>query len=161
MLKKQQSLWLTLPLLSLLLYGCAQPSSSVTIEPVLIGEYVSADYANRSDGYDWMAVRMVKIEEKKIAVSVRSRHDIKKPTCTFDAYAQKTDAQTYTAMANGQPVTLTTTPQALTISSPQPEGVSPLAYFCSGGASLEGRYEKLQGTLDQRQLDPGPFKAER
>ncbi|MBP6863323.1 MAG: hypothetical protein KBC57_13330 [Neisseriaceae bacterium] len=157
----KKTTWLTLPLLSLALYGCAQPSAptvaATPIEPAILGDYVSDGYAERAAGYDWVAVSLKEGKDQQIKVSVRSRNDRKKPTCTFDGYAKKTGAQTYTTTANGQPVTLTVTPTQLTIAADTTEGAGALAYFCSGGATLAGSYDKLPGSVDPSQLDPSLF----
>lgn len=156
MLHARKALTLTLPLFAFALAGCAQPTSPRPAS-AHSGDYVSADYANRAAGYDWLAVSLSETQADQIAVSVRARSDRKKPTCTFDGYAQKTGAHTYAFTVQGQPITLTLTPERLSIAADRPEGAAALAYFCSGGATLAGSYDKVSGQLDRRQLDPRPF----
>jgi hypothetical protein len=42
------------------------------------GNYVTADYAERSKGYDWVAVNIELLGTDQIRIKVRSRTDLKK-----------------------------------------------------------------------------------
>ena len=153
---------LTLPLLLLALTGCAQTTSATTEDQVAvnpIGHYVTEGYAQRDQGHDWLSVSVSQSADQQLAITVRGRNDQKKPSCTFDGLAQAIDTNTYQAMANGQAINFTVSPQELVISAPTPEALPQLSYYCSGGASLGGAYQKIDGDLDRSHLDKTPFKA--
>lgn len=145
--------WLSMPLLALTITACSQttpPTTTATNNTV--GDYVNAGYADREKGHDWVSVSLSESQPDQIAISVRARGDLKKPTCTFDGYAQKTSPNTYHMTVNKQPITLTLTPTQLRITPQSREGESVLAYFCSGGATFAGSYDKLNGPLDRSQI---------
>ena len=48
------------------------------------GDYASADYDKRAQGYDWVGVMVRAESDQQIDIKVRSRSDIKKQTCQFD-----------------------------------------------------------------------------
>ena len=60
------------------LFGQEQSPSEKT---GIFGNYVDAGYAQRADGFDWVAVRVRQGDNETIDVSVRSRADKKRPTC--------------------------------------------------------------------------------
>ena len=68
----------------------------------LAGDYVTSEYQKRSEGYDWVAVKVSEITDSILQISVRSRADIKKPTCTFDAKAYKTESGKLMAILKGK-----------------------------------------------------------
>ncbi|BBI67770.1 hypothetical protein PKHYL_19610 [Psychrobacter sp. KH172YL61] len=51
------------------------------------GDYASADYDKRAQGYDWVGVMVRAESDQQIDIKVRSRSDIKKQTCQFDGKA--------------------------------------------------------------------------
>ena len=53
--------------------------------------YVSVDYSKKDEGYDWVMVSLKDIDTHKARVSIKSRADKKKPTCTFDDIVYKKD----------------------------------------------------------------------
>ena len=55
----------------------------------IYGNYVDDSYDKRSEGFDWVAVSVKQNGNNSISISVRSRADKKKPTCTFDTKAFK------------------------------------------------------------------------
>lgn len=72
-----------------LLSSCKNDKSLKSNVPQLqidnyIGNYVTNDYFNRSEGYDWVVVSISKINDNEAEIKVRSRVDKKKATCTFD-----------------------------------------------------------------------------
>jgi hypothetical protein len=77
-----------------------------TEELNILGSYVSDDYSKRSEGYDWIAVSVTEAESNQLNISVRSRADKKKPTCTFDAVANKVDDKVYQTQIDGKSVFL-------------------------------------------------------
>ena len=113
------------------------------------GDYASADYDKRAQGYDWVGV-MVRVEsDQKIDIKIRSRSDIKKQTCQFDGKAiligqDAAHGTIFQAQANDSTVFFQFKDNMLTIDSPDTYALN---YFCSGGASLAGEYQKLTEDL--------------
>ena len=77
-------------------------TSEPTEEVHVLGNYVSESYSQRSEGYDWVGVTIDEAQNDQIAISIRSRADKKKPTCTFDAKAVKVDDHLYESQINGK-----------------------------------------------------------
>ena len=121
------------------------------------GNYVSEDYSKRSEGSDWVAVLVSETEGGKLKISIRSRADRKKPTCTFDAVAYKVDDETYQTQINGKTILFEFTNQELNITSKKEEEENLLYFYCSGGASIAGSYLKINESLDQSQIDKTKF----
>lgn len=121
------------------------------------GNYVSASYEKRSEGYDWIAVSVKQNSQDEIAVSVRSRADKKKPTCTFDAIAKKLNANTFKALVNGKAVLFTYKDNSISISTENPDDSGILNFYCSGGASIAGEYQKINEPLDATHVDKTVF----
>lgn len=123
----------------------------------LSGNYVSDSYSKRSEGYDWVAVTVKKVTGEEIFVSVRSRADLKKPTCTFDAKARKVNDSTYSTVAEGKNVIITFSGNTVKIATEKPEDEAALYFFCSGGATVAGVYSKINEALDEKQIDKTIF----
>ena len=153
----------TLILFSLVL-GCkneVNKQESITETPSIqevdfSGNYVSNDYSKRHEGFDWTAV-LIEYEKSKIIVSVRSRADKKKPTCTFDTKAIKVDDNTFKSVVEGKSILFRISNNTLTISPEKPEDEGVLFFYCSGGSSLAGSYTLLQESIDESQLDKTIF----
>ena len=130
-----------------------------TEKVVIEGNYVNSDYMDKDNGYDWVAVMVKESTDSLIQVSVRSRADIKKPTCTFDAKAIKQDSTgLYRAIVEGNNVLFLFSGDSLVVKSDPESAYSNLNYFCSGGASIEGVYSKLYEPLDTAQIDKVLFR---
>ncbi len=121
------------------------------------GNYVSEGYDKRGEGYDWVSVSVKNINENEISVSVRSRADQKKPTCTFDTKAKKVNDSTYSTVAEGKNVIIKFTDKSIKIATEKPEDESALYFFCSGGATVAGTYNKINESLDEKQIDKTIF----
>lgn len=82
-------------------------------------------------------------------ILIRSRADIKKPSCTYSGMGTLTPSKdTLISIFDHHPIYFTLpSPDTLEISSP-----SPLYYFCSGGGTLSGSYIRLAHPLDETQL---------
>ena len=109
------------------------------------GDYASADYDKRAQGYDWVGVMVRAESDQQIDIKVRSRSDIKKQTCQFDGKAtlmgqDAAHGTIFQAQANDSTVFFQFKDNMLTIDSPDKYALN---YFCSGGASLAGEYQKL------------------
>ncbi len=112
-------------------------------------DYATADYDKRAQGYDWVGV-MVRADGDQIDIKVRSRSDIKKPTCHFDGKATLMGQDTahgtiFQAKVNGSTAFFQFKDDKLIIDSPDKYALN---YFCSGGGSLAGEYKKLAAGLE-------------
>lgn len=117
------------------------------------GNYVTPEYNKRAKGYDWVAVSIKNVDKDKISISIRSRADKKKPTCTFDAIAYQLDKCTYKSVVDGKGILFTFTSQSMNIAAEKVADEGFLNYFCSGGATMAGQYRKLNEPLDHKQID--------
>ncbi|RXQ91022.1 hypothetical protein EO244_13035 [Ancylomarina salipaludis] len=127
------------------------------INASIYGDYVSDCYANRDEGYDWVAVSIKPAGENKISLSVRSRADKKNPTCTFDAIFYKQNDNLYQTLIDGKEVLLTIQNQSIKLNTKEASDSGILSFYCSGGASLAGLYTKIDGELDRSQIDKTLF----
>ena len=114
------------------------------------GDYASADYDKRAQGYDWVGVMVRAESDQQIDIKVRSRSDIKKQTCQFDGKAtlmgqDAAHGTIFQAQANDSTVFFQFKDNMLTIDSPDTYALN---YFCSGGGSLAGEYQKLVEDLE-------------
>lgn len=137
------------------------PESEVTheaeISSDIYGNYVSIGYDNRSQGYDWVSVAISDAGDNRLKIKVRSRADKKKPTCTFDATATKVNETTYKSLVDDKTILYVFESGSLTISTENPEFIGSLGFYCSGGASVEDTYTKIDGELDASQIDKTAF----
>ena len=114
----------------------------------VIGTYVSEDYQKRQEGYDWVAVIVNSDDLENIKIIVRSRTDKKKPTCTFNSDATKIDGGIYKTNYNGKNIIFQFTNDKVTISAENDNDSGLLYFFCSGGATLAGTYQKINEEID-------------
>lgn len=121
------------------------------------GNYVDDSYDKKNEGYDWVAVIVNRIDDNSISISVRSRADKKRPTCTFDTKAYKKNEGAFEAVYDGKNIEFHFLNDSLTIAPEHPEEGRVLSFFCSGGASFAGTYRKIDDELDKEQLDPTTF----
>lgn len=126
-------------------------------QPGVSGNYVTPDYEMRGEGYDWVAVSVKHLSADVIWLSVRSRADRKKPTCTFDTKAYRTNDSTFSTVAEGKTVIIKFGAGSVTIATERPEDEAALYFFCSGGATVAGTYKKMDGPLDVTQVDKTTF----
>ena len=113
-------------------------------------DYATADYDKRVQGYDWVGVMVRADGDRQIDIKVRSRSDIKKPTCHFDGKATLMGQDTahgtiFQAKVNDSTAFFQFKGDTLVIDS---SGKYALNYFCSGGGSLAGEYKKLAVGLE-------------
>jgi hypothetical protein len=160
--------FLILAVLSSLLNGCKEKSENADEKEVvtqklpmesttIIGRYVTDSYESRGEGYDWVAVHVSKVSENEISLKIRSRADRKKPTCTFDTNAYRVNDSVYTAFVEGKPMLVTFSTHSVWIAAENSEDESVLSYFCSGGATLAGKYHKIFDPIDTSQIDKTTF----
>ncbi len=113
-------------------------------------DYATADYDKRAQGYDWVGVMVRADGDRQIDIKVRSRSDIKKPTCHFDGKAilmgQDTAHGTiFQSKVNDSTTFFQFKDDTLIIDSVDKYALN---YFCSGGGSLAGEYKKLAEGLE-------------
>ena len=126
------------------------PSS---IDENLYGSYVSDGYHKRNEGYDWVGVRIEKRSFGRTNVSVRSRADRKRPTCTFDAEASFVNSRKLEVNDNGNSIILEFVRDSLYIKPGSGTDSDRLSFYCSGGATIAGAYVGIDRGLDYRQVD--------
>lgn len=115
------------------------------------GDYVSQGYSQRAEGYDWSVVSIKALSDSTSNITVRSRADIKEPTCKFDGIGYvSASGDTLTTLYDDGKIYFTLAEDTLQISSDTPQLLS---FFCSGGGSLRGDYVKLHDKLDGKQLE--------
>lgn len=125
------------------------PKRSTPIQSY-IGDYVTDGYAQRGEGYDWSVVSINRLTDSTANISVRSRADIKKESCSFDATASLSDTgDTLITEYEGANIYFVVSTDTLCISSDTP---NLLYFFCSGGGTLAGDYIRLKERLDTSQL---------
>ena len=137
--------------------GTPKQEEAAQLDTSIYGNYVDSSYKDRNQGYDWIGVIVEKLEEESIFVSIRSRADKKSPTCTYDTKAYKKDENLYESIFDGKPIRFLFAKGTITISGETPENSNVLYYFCSGGASIAGTYQKIDTELDQNQVDLTKF----
>ena len=116
----------------------------------VVGDYADEGYEKRAQGYDWVGVMVRADGDRQIDIRVRSRSDIKKPTCHFDGKATFMGKDTAHGMIFQSKVNDSTAffqfkDDTLIIDSPDKYALN---YFCSGGGSLAGEYKKLAVGLE-------------
>jgi len=121
------------------------------------GYYADQGYAQKDKGADWVAVIITSVTDTSWQVAVRSRADLKKPTCRFDATLFKKDDSTLVATQDGKKILFLFTDSSLQIAPEQKGDESWLAYYCSGGASLAGVYHQITSPPDKAQIDQKVF----
>ncbi len=124
------------------------------------GIYVSDGYTQRAEGYDWVAVSVEALSDSTAHVAVRSRLDRKRATCTFDSDARWTGAGSLSISIEDKNFLLTLSGDSLNIRGADEKSSNLLYYFCSGGASLEGTYVRLNEPVDEAQLSAEGFTRE-
>ncbi|UUV17845.1 hypothetical protein NRK67_11150 [Fusobacteria bacterium ZRK30] len=108
-----------------------------------LGKYVSEGYFRHSDGYDWISVLISKKDDNTVYISVKSRSDKKKPTCTFDGEGIMVERNTLKSVFNEKVILFDLEDEILKVFMEKEKDGNLLYFFCSGGATLEGRYKKI------------------
>ncbi len=130
--------------------------SLLTIFPIIninASNYVSESYFKKDMGYDWVSVSLKDIDAHNAKISIKSRADRKKPTCTFDDVVSKSSNNEYISYKEGKKIIFTLKDDTLSIKGENVEDENILFYFCSGGGSLKGEYKRLYEPLDKKQID--------
>jgi hypothetical protein len=124
---------------------------------IIYGNYIDDSYYKRAEGFDWVAVSVKQNGDKSISVSVRSRADKKRPTCTFDAKAFKKGENLYVTVQDRKKIIFDFTEGSIVISTENQEDSYLLNFFCNGGATIAGTYKKINKDLDSKQIDLTSF----
>ena len=116
----------------------------------VVGDYADEGYEKRAQGYDWVGVMVRAESDQQINIKVRARSDIKKPSCQFDGKATlmgQDDAHgiIFQSKVNDSTTFFQFKDDKLTIDS---QDKYALNYFCSGGGTLVGDYQKLTTDLE-------------
>ena len=133
------------------------PEKKIEIAEVkspFIGTFVSEGYQKKSTGTDWVSITITQIHECLFHVEVRSRADIKKPTCTLTTDAQLTEEGELFTSQYDLDLGFRISGNLLSIYSPSNKDLN---YFCSGGATLAGKYKRISGKLPEKQVDHAQF----
>lgn len=139
-----------------LLTNCGTKKTPVekdTFEESYYGDYVTDSYYQRNERSDWVGVSISKRDDSTAIISIRSRADIKKPTCTFDAIAEILDPQTLKTTFEKKAILFSFSGSEMEISVLEEKDDDLLSFFCSGGGSLKGPYKKLVEPMDISQLE--------
>lgn len=118
------------------------------------GVYVNPDYFERDKGYDWVGIRINPSGFDHHSVQVRSRADTKKPTCTWDIDIYPESENDFYTVEDGVKVHFTFSNDTLSIAA---EDEKVLYLQCSGGATIAGKYIKIDEPLDPKQVDSTIF----
>ena len=139
--------------------GIKAMQSSIPFKTTInvVGNYVSSEYEKRNIGWDWVAVSVTQITDSTIHISVRSRADKKKPTCTFDTDAIRRNNTTFKSEIDSKNILFTFKDNIISITTEKEADQGILYYYCSGGGSLKCDYKKIEGSLDKEQIDPTIF----
>lgn len=127
---------------ALAISGCATESTNNTDSIILKQptNYVDDGYSFREQGADWVMITATPLADSKLQIAVKSRSDIKKPTCTYNATARfNPKTGDYETNENGQTISFTFSDQQLEIDG---SDSNLLYYYCSGGATLKGVYQQ-------------------
>lgn len=126
---------LSIAALAAMLTACATIPPTA---PTTVSTYANTDYAKRMQKYDWVAVQITPQKATdEIAIKVYSRNDVKKrQTCSYEGMAQWNGKGEYISKDN---IAFSFVDNSLVITGDE---IS-LFYYCSGGASLAGTYEKI------------------
>ncbi|NMM47331.1 hypothetical protein [Marinigracilibium pacificum] len=130
---------------------------SAQTDQSIFGSYVSDGYAKKDQGFDWISVTLTPLNNKQVKVSIRSRADQKKPSCTFDGSAILTEKNTLKLYDDGMNVSITIKEDSLIIKPENQTSENRLYFYCSGGATLAGNYLKINESPDPDQIDITQF----
>lgn len=123
------------------------------------GDFVSDGYDQRNEGYDWVSVSIHVQTDSVAEIQIRSRSDKKKPTCSYEGKGILIDPQTLRAeLQDEKQMLLRIDGHQLAIQPETSDDENMLYYYCSGGATLAGTYEKISGPLEDSQFADPPFE---
>lgn len=120
---------------SVILTACATLPPTA---PMAISTYANADYAKQMQKYDWVAVQVTPQNMgNDLAIKIYSRNDVKeRQTCRYEGTATWNGKGEYISKEN---IEFSFVDNSLVITGQE----TALFYYCSGGASLAGTYQKI------------------
>ena len=124
-------------------------------QDAIAGTYVSDAYENRFKGFDWVGVVIYDVTDTTARLQVRSRNDnpYKRPTCTFDCeLTRHTDGSMTCGLHTKTRLVVTVEGDMVHLAPSDPTDDVSLMYFCSGGGTMEGSYERIEESLDASQM---------
>jgi len=157
----KQKIFLVSGLLIFSLFACKQQAKNKDQGFIIndfIGIYVTDGYSQRSEGYDWMAISIEALNDSTALVAVRSRADLKRPSCTFYSKGFLSGDSILVIPYEDKKFKVGLQGEQLAISGMDEKSTNTLYYFCSGGATLEGTYIKLEEIFDNSQLQYTDFQ---
>jgi len=114
----------------------------------IYGNYATESYRTKDKGSDWVGVEVRgKQGESAVSFNVKSRSDIKKPTCTYAVKAVFVKEGLYKAWEDEKVILFEFNGDKLKIYTEKFEDRFLLNKFCSGGGSLAGVYYRIKGSL--------------
>lgn len=117
-----------------------------------IGDFVTEEYKNREDGYDWTVVRILQNELGELSAEISSRSDLKRPSCRWATQLDTLDEQTLVTSFMDETILFKVKGDSLWIEGDSPEADELLHFFCNGGASLKNSYTRIHEPLDESQI---------
>lgn len=117
------------------------------------GNYGDDSYSARSTGADYKVLSVIKTGEHDVQIYIRSRADIKKPSCTFKSIAVPISENVLRAEYEGTGILFTLAGDKITISAEKSESGGILNFFCSGGGSIGGVYTKSNEPLEEKMFN--------
>jgi len=143
------------------LFACQQDKSSSSSSSSkfanIQGDYVTSGYAQRTNSADWSVVTIIPLSDKEAQITIRSRADLKEPSCTFKGKATLMQSNVLRCESNGKVLLFTVTDNQLQVKTEQESDQSFLSEFCSGDATIAQSYIKTTAPLDSRQLTKSDF----
>lgn len=138
----------------MLCMGCSEHGELTKKEkkPVALSDYAgtfaSDGYEHRSKGFDYLSVQISPINDTLAQVSVRSRADNKKPTCSFDSQAVfLASTGELEAEFEGKSIHFDLDEDTLSISAPDDDDHMILYFLAPGGSALMGNYYRVKNGL--------------
>lgn len=95
---------------------------------------------------DWTAINIGQINDEEILISMRSKDDVKEPTCTYDGIAKKIKNNLYANISNEVEVKFEFSGDTLDIYTDDFDNRFNLMFFCNGGATIAGQYIKTSAS---------------
>lgn len=148
---KKYILSLALVILLFIVFSCKNSETSRTntesVSPKSVdvsGMYVTEGFTQ--EHMDWTAIHIEQINDEEILISMRSKDDVKDPTCTYDGIAKKIKNNLYANISNEVEVKFEFAGDTLDIYTDDFDNRFNLMYFCNGGATIAGQYIKTSAS---------------
>lgn len=136
-------------LLSLgILFACSAPQSNnettnaAEASTSLFGEFANADFQRRSEGYDYLAIRIDSLNEYFALVNITARADKKDPSCELQVIARIDGDILAFESVDKNTVHIISTSNGIKIETAEESNGSDLYFYCTGGATIAGEYQR-------------------